>query len=351
MRFVVNAGIIAATIGLSLNIASACTDFCLNQSSGYRISARTMDMESGQIGYDSWALVVYPRNHQYKSKAPKNRSGLQWTSRYGFVGVTSTEADGESSPHDGLNEKGLGLAMNWLVGSQFGQPISDDSALQVKDLALWVLGNCATCAEASEGLGKLTVWSKNAANEAFHLAIHDAEGTSIVIQWIDGEMNVYDNTAIGIMTNGPEFPFYIERIKYYEWQQTLSRPAIEVPGAWYPINRFLRTHFIKEGLPAPNSNDEAITQAVHILNAVQTPWGAPGTDSSKPSLVDNFDHTTWSVVRDHKNKVLYFRTVTDQQLHAVDLKKIDMNRRAVLSLEIGKIPSSIAIDVTSSLSP
>lgn len=173
----------------------------------------------------------------------------------------------------------------------------------------------------------------------------------MVIQWIDGKMNVYDNTAIGIMTNGPEFPFYIERIKYYEWQQTLSRPAIEVPGAWYPINRFLRTHFIKEGLPAPNSNDEAITQAVHILNAVQTPWGAPGTDSSKPSLVDNFDHTTWSVVRDHKNKVLYFRTVTDQQLHAVDLKKIDMNRRAVLSLEIGKSPSSIAIDVTSSLSP
>lgn len=351
VRFVFQVGIVAATIALSLDTAPACTDFCLSDSSGYRISARTMDMESGEAGYGSWSLVVYPRNHQYQSMAPENRPGLQWTSRYGFVGVTSTNADGVSSPHDGLNEKGLSVAMNWLVGTEFSQPTSDDSALQEHNLALWILGNCATCADVSEGLRKLTVWSKDSAKAAFHLSVHDVEGTSLVIEWIDGKMKIYDNTAIGIVTNGPQFPFYIKRINYYDWQQTLARPAIEVPGAWYPINRFLRTHVIKKGLPAPKSNDESITQAVHILNAVQTPWGAPGTDSPKPALIDNFDHTTWSIVRDHKNKVLYFRTVMNQQLHAVDLKKIDMNRRAALSLEVDQDPSVIAIDVSSSLSP
>ena len=283
--------------------------------------------------------------------APNNQPGAEWTSRYGFAGVTSTDANGYSAPHDGLNEKGLGVAMNWLVGTAFAQPASNESALYVMDLARWILGNAATCAEATEGLKKLTVWCKDSSKAAFHVSIHDAEGHSAVIQWIDGEMKVYDNTAIGVLTNGPQFPFYIDRINYYNWQKTLARPAIEVPGAWYPINRFLRAYIIKGGLPAPNSNKEAITQAVHILNAVQTPWGAPGTDSMKPARMDNFDHTTWSVVRDHDNIVLYFRTVMNQQLHSVDLKKIDLDRTSVLALDIEQQPAQIAIDVTESFAP
>lgn len=350
MRCIVQVGMIAATIALSFDIAAACTDFCLSNSSGYRISARTMDMESGQAGYKSWSLVVYPRNHKYQSKAPQDRPGLQWTSRHGFVGVTSTDNDGVASPHDGLNEKGLGVAMNWLNGTQFGQPTSGDSALHVNDLALWILGNFATCDETSAGLKNVTVWSKDASKAAYHLAIHDATGKSLVVQWIDGEMKVYDNTAIGIMTNAPQFPFYVEKINYLEWQESLALPAIEVPGAWYPIDRFVRAYVVRKGLPTPKSNAEAITQAVHILNAIQTPWGAPGTDSEKPVMIDNFDHTTWSVVRDHENKVLYFRTVMNQQLHAVDLKKLDLTRHSTLSFRIDKSPSDIAIDVTNSFS-
>lgn len=350
-RWITHVGIIVAAVALSLDSAPACTDFYLTNAGPYRISARTMDMESGQVGYKSWALVVYPRDHQYESHAPNKQPGLKWTSRYGFVGVTSTDTKGVSSPHDGLNEEGLGVAMNWLIGTEFSQPKSDESALEIKDVALWILSNFTTCDEASAGLKNVTVWSKDASKAAFHLAIHDATGKSLAIEWTDGKMNIYDNTAVAILTNEPELPFYLEQIKYLEWQKTLALPAIAVPGAWYPIDRFVRAYTVRKGLPTPKSNSEAVTQAVHILNSVQTPWGAPGTDSEKPALLDNFDHTTWSVIRDHKNRVLYFRTVLDQQLHSVDLKNLDLTQRSVLSLGIEKSTPINAIDVTSDFTP
>ena len=55
-------------------------------------------------------------------------------------------------------------------------------------------------------------------------------------------------------------------------------------------------------------------------------------------------------MRDHQNKILYFRTVTNQQLHAVDLKKLDLTRPSVLSLEIDKSDPQLAIDVTTAFS-
>jgi choloylglycine hydrolase len=350
MRAVVPLGIIAVTIVFCLDKAPACTDFYMTNAGEHRISARTMDMNSGASIYDTWALVVYPRNQPHQSKAPQGRSGLKWTSKYSFVGVTPLVGDSLAFPHDGLNEKGLGVALNWLVGTQFGQPTADETALAVQDVALWMLGNFATCDELLEGLNKVTVWSDQPAETPFHLAIHDATGKSMVIEWVNREMKAYDNTMPGILTNEPQFTFYIEKIKYLQWQETLANPAIGVPAAWYPIDRFMRAYMVRKGLPAPKSYTDAITQAVHILNTIQTPWGAPGTDSAKPASIGNFDHTTWSVVRDHQNKILYFRTVTNQQLHAVDLKKLDLTRSSVLSLEIDKSDPQLAIDVTTAFS-
>ena len=88
MRAVVPLGIIAVTIVFCLDKAPACTDFYMTNAGEHRISARTMDMNSGASIYNTWSLVVYPRNQPHQSKAPQGRSGLKWTSQYSFVGVT-----------------------------------------------------------------------------------------------------------------------------------------------------------------------------------------------------------------------------------------------------------------------
>jgi choloylglycine hydrolase len=45
---------------------------------------------------------------------------------------------------------------------------------------------------------------KEAGGELYlHIALHDASGKNLVIEFIDGNVNVYDN-PLGVMTNRPD---------------------------------------------------------------------------------------------------------------------------------------------------
>ena len=57
-------------------------------------------------------LWVFPRGMQRDGSIGKN--SLSWTSRYGSVGTVSYDA----ATADGLNEKGLNMALLWLA--EFG---------------------------------------------------------------------------------------------------------------------------------------------------------------------------------------------------------------------------------------
>jgi penicillin V acylase-like amidase (Ntn superfamily) len=94
----------------------------------------------------------------------------------------------------------------------------------------------------------------------------------------------------GVMTNEPNFQWHVENVKHAQWKQHNERPAFTIPGAFYPDERFLRIHLVKSAMPQPNSYDEAVMQAVHVLNTVTVPMGAQlGTDSSEGEGVG--DHT------------------------------------------------------------
>ena len=57
---------------------------------------------------------------------------------------------------------------------------------------------------------------------------------------------------------------------------------------------------------------------MHIINAIEVADGQ----------VVSGEHTQWSLVRDHTNKVLYFRDNQNQNLRAIDLTKLDLNPQA-----------------------
>ena len=81
--------------------------------------------------------------------------------------------------------------------------------------------------------------------------------------------------------------------------------AVAMPGDWYPEDRFQRIFQVKRGMPVPKSYQagrtrkltqeipadgfwirfqEAVMQAVHVLNTVTVPMGLQlGTDSGKHS--------------------------------------------------------------------
>ena len=55
--------------------------------------------------------------------------------------------------------------------------------------------------------------------------------------------------------------------QHYMWKQTLARPATTIPGTFYPDERFLRIHLMKEGMPKPASHQEVrtVTSLFHTL--------------------------------------------------------------------------------------
>lgn len=110
----------------------------------------------------------------------------------------------------------------------------------------------------------------------------------------------------------------IENVKHATWKLKNARPAFTIPGTFYPDERFLRIHLIKEAMPAPGSFPEAMMQAVHTLNSITVPMGSQmGTDSSSGEGAG--DHTLFGIIYDHANSTVYWRTEQNQNLQRLRL--------------------------------
>lgn len=303
--------------------AGACSDVMLKKEGAYGISCRTMDF-SCPLGSK---FVVVPRGQRCRSTTPTGKKGLAWTSRYGFVGVNVQDRPVYS---DGLNEKGLSAAVLWLLGTDYPVAGIESRTLAVEDCAGWILGSFSTVAQLKKGLEKVQITGHFLEEmhmlPPLHLAVHDAAGHSLVIEFLEKEMVLFDN-GNGVLTNEPDFRYQTANLQYRKWKLGLARSAVGVPGEWYPVERFIRASIVREALPAPKSLAQAVSQAVHVLNTVQVQYGAPGTDS-EGGPEGAYDHTLWSLIRDHRNLSLYYRSMNNPSLQRIDLKSLDFSGTA-----------------------
>merc|ERR1739849_60303 len=61
------------------------------------------------------------------------------------------------------------------------------------------------------------------------------------------------------------------------------------------------------------------------LNSVQVPPGAP------PATDAWGDHTKWAIVRDHKNRKIFFRSLESPSLQVIDLQKLNLQMGAAVA--------------------
>merc|ERR1712151_558487 len=179
-----------------------------------------------------------------------------------------------------------------------------------------------------------------------HWVFRDAYGHGLVIEFLAGRMEVYDDfndggkTGYGVFTNEPPFVWQNEAVRHLQWKQTLARSAVEMPGSWYPEARFQRLHLVKSAMPKPTSYQEAIMQTVHVLNTVTVPMGSQiGTDSGKGEGLG--DHTQYAIIYDSKNKIIYWRTQVNQNLQRLRLEDagLEMNgSEQVVATQSPKLP-------------
>jgi len=316
--------------------ALACTDVRLIAGDGSPLSVRTMEFA---MDLNSEVQIV-PRGASVTSPGPKG-DGLKWTSKYGYVAMN---AYGMPVATDGLNEKGLGFGALYLPAETKYQDVGagdEARALSNASFGAWVLGNFATANEVRAALSDVIVWGETVPQlgsfAPLHYVVHDAEGKSIVIEYVDGKMHVYDH-AVGVLTNSPTYEWHLQNLRNYVNLTAENAAPVKVgnvtyagtgqgsglhglPGDPTPPSRFVMAAATAHLANRPRDAAEALLVAEHIINRVDIPKGLVRdyAEGGKPMG----DYTQWTTFRDHVNKVFYWKTYNDPGLKAVDLKTLD----------------------------
>lgn len=323
----------------------ACTDFQVKAEDGSIVIGRSMEFAL-EIGSD---IVTFPRGEEITSMTPEGNKGLSWKSKYGFLGINALGL--KRAVVDGLNEAGLAVEFLWFPGSVYGKAKGNDF-VAITELGLWLLGNFATVDEVKNALADrplVGVYIPQLKQvPGFHVAVHDARGKNLVIEFVNGEKKIYDN-PIGVMTNRPTFDWHLANLRNYlnltpvdKESQTIAGVDVEasgsgngwlgLPGDWMPPSRFVRTvKLLHAAAPAKNSA-EAVNLAEHILNAVDIPYGVI---KAQPA---GSDYTQWCVIKDLSNRALYYRSYRDMGLKRIDIKQLSLNPGAapkVIRIEDG----------------
>lgn len=317
--------------------SSACTDFIVKATDGTVVDGRSLE----------WSLptkskmIAHPRGQKFVSPAPGNKTGLSWTGKYGFVNVNMYDLD---LTVDGMNEKGLSVGSLFLPASKFPKPKPQDASrsLFVLQFGQWILSNFSTVDEVKKALPSVMVWSEIIPSQDMeftaHTAVHDAQGNSIVIEFIDHKCNVYDNPT-GVMTNSPTFdwqlsnlrnylqlsPYNVQPVSYWGLKITPTGQGsgmLGLPGDATPPSRFVKTVMSTQYSQQPKDAGEAVNLANHILMSLDIPKGISREKTDKGTL---YDCTMWVVIKDLKHRVYYFRSYDNLHLRSVHLDRLNLS--------------------------
>lgn len=337
--------IMLAALLIAPGYSFACSDFRLQAKDGAVVIGRSMEFP---IDLKSEVCVV-PRG----------------AGQYGFLALN---AFGIGDAYvDGFNEKGLSLDGLMFTGAAY-EPEAAGS-LPVDALGAWLLGSFATVEEVKAALLKVNITAARnhkLKDLGMHIAVHDATGRSLVIEFIEGKKMVYDN-PLGVMTNRPGFDWQMANLRNYVNLnasdvpvRTLNGVKIEqtgvgsglrgLPGDWTPPSRFVKLAFGIDAALKPQNAVEAVNLAEHLLNTVDIPKGAIKEPTAIPGK-HLYGYAQWVVIKDLTNKVLYYKTYENTAWRSVDLKKFDLTSgKAVKSLMIDAAGAP-AVDVSGEFKP
>lgn len=347
---------------LGVEHLSACMSFRVTAKDGSVIIGRTME-----FGVDShWKIVAVPRNTQFSSPGPENKTGMKWQNKFGYVAVVGWGLNDMVA--DGMNEKGLSFGGLWYepdVKYQSVPPGQEARALAETMTGAWILGNFGTIDELKTAIKEVIIFSyvvpALGAAPPGHIIVYDASGKSLVIEFDEkGAMQLYDN-PLGILTNAPDFPWHIKHLRQFIGMNDQNpnprdmsgikliptghgAGMVGLPGDLTPPSRFIRlgvtTYFANQA----DNADKGLNLCQHIVNAFNIVRGM-AVDRSPEGKVTVNETTQWASFRDLTNKVFYFQTYENPDLRKIDLGKLDFSSDKVKFIQMYGDPQSIK-DVT-----
>ena len=272
-------------------------------------------------------IYVYPAGmSKIGNPAPNS---VKWTSKYGAVYAVGY--DGGIT--EGMNEKGL------VVNSLFcrGAVYNNDSNKDMPSMSLavfpgWLLDMNATTDEVIEVLRNRNFSIGGATFDggtvsALHWGITDATGKSAIVEFDNGEINIYEGQDIPVLTNLPSFPA-INAINDY-WVEIGGVHML--PGTVTSPDRFVRGSFFNKNVVNTNDFREGFAIIRSIMANVSVPFHY--TVETSPEV----SSTQWRSYSDIRDRLYGFEVVDNLGVFYVDLKKVDLRPGApVLRLDVSK---------------
>jgi len=346
-------------------VADACTGIRLIAKNGQVVFGRTM--EWGEFDLDS-RIAIIPRGLYFKGITPEGENGLVWKGKYGAVGLDML---GQQWLADGMNEKGLVIGMFYHPGfAQCPEYITAkaDITITAKQVSNFIVTQFATIDEVRIGMSEIMVVP--VVEEALgiiieaHWMVTDATGKSIVIEFEDGKMKIYDN-PIGVITNAPYFPWHMTNLRNYIGLSPnpdddmvidsvdlaplgVGSGMIGVPGDFTPPSRFVRAvAWSSTARPLPNS-EEAIYELFRILDNFNLPVIPPKPEAKGLTSKGLRSSTLWTSGWDLSNLGFYYHTQNNRRVRYLDLKALDFANMGneVITLELDEEKQEDIKDIT-----
>ena len=301
---------------------------------------RNLDYE---FSYGETAVVI-PRNFPFHF-----REAGELNSHYAILGIAFLAKETDDAPtdypllYDAVNEKGLGIAgLNFVGNTVFRDHVDGKDNIAQYELLPWLLGRCATVAEARELLQNLNLRSFAFRPELppseLHWILADPTGACIVVESVADGLKIYDNPA-GVLTNNPPFDEQLFSLNNYMGLtaaspqntfapglplQAYSRGmgAIGLPGDLSSQSRFAKAAFTRANSKHKPGKDDELTgvgQFFHILHSVDQQYGCCDLGEGK------YEHTIYTSCYNLEQGIFYYTTYTNHQITAVKMHSTDLD--------------------------
>lgn len=312
-------------------------------------------------------MTYVPAGTKVASIAPGNKPGFAFETKYPVLGVGADPGVGSglNMMVESANDQGLSLSTNELPKSKSPTGAGSDAAkaLASTDLGLYLLGNFKSVAEVKAVLksDEVSVWLPEIPIVGnivapFHYILWDKTGVGIVIEFLDGKMNVHDN-PVGVVTNAPDFPWHLKNLNNYSHLNNMDKNSgqfgklkvsapdsgnalANVPSSQISAGRFVKAAYYTQFVRKADTPEQAVITLGHILNNFDRPYdlsidkgysaegGQPGAVTSEVTLF------TWM---NDKVRNLYFLRTID----ALNFSKFEFDKltpiKSVVKVPLAKI--------------
>lgn len=255
---------------------------------------------------------------------------------------------------EGLNDQGLTFSLLSYPASAGKQSVDmTQAALSASDLGGWILGSFTTVAEIRSALGAQPVLLEpltmlSGAVSPFHYVAHDTTGASLVIEFNNGAMKLYDN-PVGVMTNGPTFDWHLINLNNYTFLNNVDRSSATfgkfqaqqpdsgiatagLPSSSTSVGRFVRAVYYAQFTEKAATPDAAVCTLAHMMNNFDRPRGVsidyPGDGGGHlevqglPKSDDAAyatEFTSWTSLSDLDRKLFLVRHYEGLNFASIDL--------------------------------